>query len=245
MRADRPPHLGVLDDRAGADEQVDVVGERVPVPNASGTPQRGKLLVKIWVRALCSPESRPSRNGELAEIASSTRQHRAQPVADQHRPVGAAHADVDVQREGVVAPGDVLEPLLDPAVVLGVDDLLLAVVGPRMRAGRPERDAAARPRARTAAGAARAARRAPPARSSPRPERISISEEISSPAIDSRQHRVRGGRVAQLLEAGAEPELPGSSSANSSSSPTVKSVEASKAARAVSRSRSTSGARIR
>ena len=42
------------------------------LPNASGTPQRGKLLVKVWVRALCSPESRPSRNGELAEIASSS-----------------------------------------------------------------------------------------------------------------------------------------------------------------------------
>ena len=35
-------------------------------------PQRGKLLVKIWLRTECSPESRPSRNGELAEIASSS-----------------------------------------------------------------------------------------------------------------------------------------------------------------------------
>src|SRR5205807_501621 len=42
------------------------------LPNASGTPQRGKLLVKIWVRALWSPESWPSRNGELEEIASSS-----------------------------------------------------------------------------------------------------------------------------------------------------------------------------
>ena len=30
-------------------------------PNASGTPQRGKLLVKLCVRAECSPVSRPSR----------------------------------------------------------------------------------------------------------------------------------------------------------------------------------------
>src|SRR5437660_4738395 len=42
------------------------------LPNASGIPQRGKLLVKIWLRALCSPESRPSRNGELEETASSS-----------------------------------------------------------------------------------------------------------------------------------------------------------------------------
>src|SRR6266700_2224992 len=48
---------------------------------------------------------------------------------------------MDVQAEGVVAPGDVLQALLDPSVVLGVDDRLLAVVGPRMRTGRPERHA--------------------------------------------------------------------------------------------------------
>ena len=40
-------------------------------PNGVGDPQRGKLLVNVWVRALCRPESRPSRNGELAEMASS------------------------------------------------------------------------------------------------------------------------------------------------------------------------------
>jgi hypothetical protein len=71
--------------------------------------------VKIWVRAVCRPESRPSTNGELAEI---------------------------VQREGVVAPGDVLQPLLHTAVVLGVDDALVAVVRPRVRAGRAQLHAA-------------------------------------------------------------------------------------------------------
>jgi hypothetical protein len=45
---------------------------------------------------------------------------------------------VDLQRERVVAPGDVLEPLLDAVVVLGVDDVLLAVVRQRVRAGRAE-----------------------------------------------------------------------------------------------------------
>jgi len=49
---------------------------------------------------------------------------------------------VDVQRERVVAPGDVAEPLDDAAVMFGVDVALLAVVGPRMRAGRAQRDAA-------------------------------------------------------------------------------------------------------
>jgi hypothetical protein len=45
---------------------------------------------------------------------------------------------VGVQREGVVAPGDVAEALRHAAVVLGVDDPLLAVVRPRVRAGRAE-----------------------------------------------------------------------------------------------------------
>ena len=42
--------------------------------------------------------------------------------------------------------------------------------------------------------------------SSPRPETISISDEISSPVIASLQHRVLGGSVAQLLEARHEVE---------------------------------------
>ncbi len=46
-----------------------------------------------------------------------------------------------VQAERVVAPGDVFQPVGDAAVVLGVDDRLLAVVGPRVRAGRAQRDA--------------------------------------------------------------------------------------------------------
>ena len=41
-------------------------------PNGSGTPQRGKLLVKICERTDCRPESRPSRNTEFADSASSS-----------------------------------------------------------------------------------------------------------------------------------------------------------------------------
>jgi hypothetical protein len=69
-------------------------------------------------------------------------QHGAQPVRRAHRAVGPADADVDVQREGVVAARGVAEPVDDAAVVLGVDVGLLAVVRPRMRRRRAERDAA-------------------------------------------------------------------------------------------------------
>ncbi len=88
--------------------------------------------MKICVRAECSPESLASRNGELAEIASSSGQDRPEPVAYLHRAVGAPNPHVDVQREGVIAPRHVLEPLLDPAVMVGLDDVLLAVIGPGM-----------------------------------------------------------------------------------------------------------------
>ena len=61
------------------------------------------------------------------------REHRAQPVAHAHGTVDSAHADVHVQAEGVVTPGDVFEARLDAPVVLGVDDVLLAIVGPWVR----------------------------------------------------------------------------------------------------------------
>ena len=41
------------------------------LPNGSWIPQRGKMRVKISVRTECRPVSRPSRNGEFADTASS------------------------------------------------------------------------------------------------------------------------------------------------------------------------------
>ena len=129
-------------------------------PNASGTPQRGKLLVKLCVRAECRPAVAPVEVWRVRRDRQQQRQHRAQAVADAHRAVDVADAQVHVQAERVVAPGDVFQPVLDAAVVLGVDDRLLAVVGPRVRAGRAERDALRARPARTGAGGARAGARA-------------------------------------------------------------------------------------
>ena len=60
---------------------------------------------------------------------------------------------MNVQAEGVVAPGDVLEALLDTPVVLGVDDRLLAVVGPWVGAGGAQSGALARGEREQAAAA--------------------------------------------------------------------------------------------
>ena len=185
------------------DEELDVVA--VGRPRAVGVGHaaaREAACVKVCVRAECRPESSPSRNGELALTASSSGSTGRSRSQTPHGAVGVADADVDVQREGVVAPGDVLQPVDDAAVVLGVDVRLLAVVGPRMRAGRAERDAVRRGEREQPARARSRWRASASARSSPRPERISISDgdQLAGDRVRERRvARLRG--VAQLLEA--------------------------------------------
>ena len=62
----------------------------------------------------CGRECRPRVAAvEVRRVGGDGQQHRQhgpQAVAHRDGAVGAAHADVDVQREGVVAPGDVLQP---------------------------------------------------------------------------------------------------------------------------------------
>ena len=169
-------------------------------------PQRGKLLVKIWERTLCRPASRPSRNGELAEIASSNGSTGRKAVADLDRAVGAADPDVHVRGERVVAPGHVLEAVLDAVVVVGVDDALLAVVGPRMRAGGAEHHVVGRGQ-----------REQPSAHVALRVHRGRVSLAATGADLDlggdqlagdrPEQDRVRLRAVTQLLEARRQPEV--------------------------------------
>ena len=202
--------------------------------------------MKIWVRALCSPESRPSRNGRVGRDRQQQRQHRAQAIAHQHRAVGAADADVDVHRERVVAPRDVLQPVLDAAVVLGLDDLLLAVVRPRMGAGGPERD--------VLRGGQREQPPAQVALGGPGGGEVLTAAgadlDLGGDQLARRSTRASTASSAAASRSSLEARRPARGSrdrarANSSSSPTVKSVEASKAARAVSRSSSTLPERVR
>ena len=147
--------------------------------------------MKVCVRAECRPLSRPSRNGELAETASSsgsTGRSRSQTRTARSM---SADPDVHVQAEGVVAPGDVLQAVLDAVVVLGVDHRLLAVVGPRVGAGGAERGAVRLGEREQPPPALALARERVAAGRLPAPEMISISEEISSPAMCSRRHRHR------------------------------------------------------
>src|SRR5829696_3967916 len=72
--------------------------------------------------------------------------------------------------------------------------------------------------------------------SSPRPERISISLEMSSPAIASASTGSACAASRRVSKRGTSSSVPGSRRANSSSIPTVPSVEASKVSRAVARS---------
>ena len=64
--------------------------------------------------------------------------------------------------------------------------------------------------------------------SSPRPETISISDEISSPVIASFRPGSSAAASRSSSKRGTRSSVSGSSTANSSSSPTVRSVEVAK-----------------
>ena len=239
VRAHRPPQLGELDDRVRAQQQLDVVAARsAQEPKTSGMPQRGNDFVKVCVRAECRPESRPSMNGEFALIASSIGSTGRSRSHDLDRAVAALDADVDLQRERVVAPARrTAGPSCDAVVVLGVDDVLLAVVA--------------------TAGACRSRRAPTPcasasANSRRRASRCSCSAccDVLAAAgadLDLGGDQLAGDRVGEHVVAGrrrrAAPRscgtsssVAGSTSAHSSSIPTVRSWEVSKTSRAASRS---------
>ncbi len=94
--------------------------------------------MNVCVRALCRPAVTAVEERRVGRDRQQDRQHRTEPVADRDGAVGAADTDVDVHRERVVAPRHVLEPFLNPPVVVGLDDLLGAVVRERMGAGGAE-----------------------------------------------------------------------------------------------------------
>ena len=203
VRAHRPPELGELDDRARAHQHVHVVRPRPPgaerVRDPTARERLGERLRAAGVQAGVAPvDVRRVRADRQQQ-----RQDRAQPVADPDRPVGAADADVDVDREGVVAPGHVLQPVLDPVVVLGVDDVLLAVVAERVRAGCAEGDAVvASEREEAAAGVGLAHAGVVHVRPGARADLDLGRDELAGDRL--RQHRVARRGVAQQLEARRE-----------------------------------------
>ena len=185
VRAHRPPDLRVLDDRVGAHEQVDVVV--LGLPGAERVRERrsaGSDFVKICVRAECRPAVAAVEERRVGADRQQQRQHGPQAVADARRR-GRRRG----RRHGRAARR--------------------CCCAARRTAGRRRRGGSARcrcwaargsrptgacrsrrARRRGAAASANSRRRASrwraiaSARSSPRPERISISDEISSPAID-------------------------------------------------------------
>ena len=192
--------------------------------------------MKVCVRAECRPESRPSDERRVRADGQQRRQHGPQPVADLDRAVAALDADVDLQRERVVAPRDVLQAVLHAPVVLGVDDVLLAVVRQRVRAGGGERDAV---------GVGE--REQPPARLALELQRVLDVLAAAGADLDlggdqlagDRDRRAPGPSAASARIAskrGTSSSVAGSTRPHSSSIPTVRSWEVSKTSRAASRS---------
>ena len=165
-----------------------------------------------------------SRNGELAESASSSGRYARRPSQTWTARSGAVDRDVDVEAERVVPPDDVAQQLVAQAVVRRVDDPLLLPRAPRMRAGRAERDAELRRRARCSWARRLGISAAASAKVSQRPVRTSTSDAISSPTRCGSSSVPSRGSL-QLLEAVRRARgVSGSRIANSSSTATVKSV---------------------
>ena len=238
VRPHRPPHLRELDDRAGRAAGTRCTRGRPPSRRRRrGSPQRGKLLVKLCVRAECRPLSRPSRYGELAEIASSsgsTGRSRSQTRTARSMswtPTCTCRLKV------LLRQATYLRPVLDAAVVLGVDDRLLAVVGPRVGAGRAERDARGAPASANSRRAALALAR----------ERVVQVGADARDDLDLRGDQLAGDRLAQDRVARPRPRAAprsaapvracrGRGSRTPPRRPTVKSVDAANVSSARSRS---------
>ncbi len=140
-------------------------------------------------------ERRVGRDGQ------QQRQQLAHPVADRDRAVGPAHPHVHVGAPGVVALGDPAEFMPEPTVVRGIDDPLVEVAGPGVGSHRPQRQTHRADQLEQAARGAGAGLRSPRRSSRARPERISISEAISSPAADSASSVVGLAGGIDLLKA--------------------------------------------
>ena len=91
------------------------------------------------------------QEGRVGRNRQQGRQQLPHPIRDRDRTVRAPHPDVDVEAPGVVALRDPAKVALEAAVVLGVDDVLIQVIGPGMGPGRRRGPAPVRPRSRTAA----------------------------------------------------------------------------------------------
>ena len=215
-----------------ADQEVDEVRVAGPVPERlMHATAREALREDLRPRGMQAGVA-PVEERRVRRDRQQVGQQCAQVVAHGDRAVGAAHAHVNVEREGVVAPRDVLEPLLAAAVVLGVDDPLLLPRAPRMRAGGGQADALRRPRAGTDASRASCCCATASAKVAPLPDLISISDAISSPVIDSASGGSASAAAWSSSNRFARSSVSGSRIWNSSSIPTVKSSDSSKTSRA-------------
>ena len=187
VRADAPPELRRLDHGAGALQQGDELRVAAPVDERAGHAAAregaGEDLRAHRVQAAVAAveEGRVGRGGE------QQRQQLAQPVADRDRPVGAAHPHVHVQAPGVVALRDPAQFGAQPVVVGGVDDPLVEVARPGVRAHRRQRqshpvDQLEQPQAALALRLFRRGEVGPRARSGSRSPRRSARPPPSRPA---------------------------------------------------------------
>ena len=133
----------MLGDRLGLVEEAYVALELDPVGvgvrDAAAREHAGEDLRPRGVQARVHALDERGRRREREQLG----QKGPQPVGHADGAVCAANRHVDVDAEAVVAPHDVLQELVVPAVVRRVDDPLVLPAAPRMRSGRRQADAQA------------------------------------------------------------------------------------------------------
>ena len=197
---DAPPDLGLLDDRAGAHQEVDVVGVGVPAAEGVRDAAAGKALGEDLAAHGVQARVAAVQEGRVGRHRQELRKHWAEPIAHPHRPLGSPDAHVHVKAEGVVAPGHVLQPLLHPAIVLGVDDLLLLPRAPGVGAGGGQQGPLLAGHAEQASpGLALSCEGVSQVLAPPRPDLDLRPDQLAGHRLG--QHGIALGRVPQLVEA--------------------------------------------
>ena len=136
-----PPELRGLDDRVGLLQQAHEVRVRLPVAERLVDPAAREGAGEDLGAHRVQPGVAVVEKGGVGGKRKERRQQLAHPVRDRDGAIGAVDPDVNVQAPGVVPLGDPAQVLLEPAVVLGVDDVLVEVVRPGVGAHRRQRQA--------------------------------------------------------------------------------------------------------
>ena len=138
VRSDAPPELRRLNDRIRFHQELDEVRVGPPVAEwlvdtaTWERPGEDLRAHRMQARVAMVEEWRVRGEGE------QRRQELSHPIGYRHGPVGPPDPDMNMEAPGVVPLCHPAQVALEPAVMLGLDDVLVQIVGPGMGAHRSQ-----------------------------------------------------------------------------------------------------------